>query len=89
MRLTLAQVDEHYNAFVIDFGVSRVATFDPKDKMTLVGTPTYMAPEVLDARPYDEKADTYSFAFVLWSMVRFTIGFTIAHCQDHWRGTTG
>jgi fused-like protein len=79
-------VDEHYNAFVIDFGVSRVATFDPKDKMTLVGTPTYMAPEVLDAKPYDHKADTYSFAFVLWAMVRRTVLPSSSHfllCQSH------
>lgn len=28
-----------------------------------------MAPEVLDAAPYDEKADVYSFAVVLWELI--------------------
>lgn len=67
-------VDEHFHVYVIDFGVSRVSTADPTEKMTLIGTPSYMAPEVLDGQPYDGKADTYSFVLVLWSMVR------VCHC---------
>lgn len=90
-------VDNHYNCFVIDFGVSRVTAVNPSSKMTVIGThtvsyitssslfvctvfliqsyatlgtPSYMAPEVLDAQPYGVKADTYSFALVLWSIVR-------------------
>jgi len=62
-------VDEHYNIYVIDFGVSRVSPDDPLEKQTIVCTPTWMAPEVLSKQPYDHKADTYSFALVLWGML--------------------
>eukprot|EP01125_Pyxidicula_operculata_P010738 TRINITY_DN3534_c0_g1_i1.p1 TRINITY_DN3534_c0_g1~~TRINITY_DN3534_c0_g1_i1.p1 ORF type:complete len:682 (+),score=70.27 TRINITY_DN3534_c0_g1_i1:21-2066(+) len=62
-------IDEHYNVYVIDFGVSRVKPDDPNEKLTVTGTPTWMAPEVADARPYDNKADSYSFALVLWQLV--------------------
>lgn len=34
-----------------------------------VGTPRWTAPEVLDSRPYTEKADVYSFGIVLWEML--------------------
>jgi len=62
-------VDEHYNVYVIDYGVSRVSPDDPQEKQTIVGTPTWMAPEVFEKRPYSDKADSYSFALVLWGMV--------------------
>ena len=42
--LSCPQVDEAYRVFVIDFGVSRVSAPDPREKMTLIGTPSYMAP---------------------------------------------
>jgi len=32
------------------------------------GTPIYMAPEVLAVKPYNSKADVYSFAITLWQM---------------------
>jgi len=28
-----------------------------------------MAPEVIEHRPYDEKADVFSFAIVLWELL--------------------
>jgi len=61
-------VDEHYNVYVIDFGVSRIDVDDPLEKMTVIGTPTWMAPEVMTKLPYTNKADTYSFALVLWEL---------------------
>jgi len=33
------------------------------------GSPVYMAPEVLSDKPYDEKADVYSYGVVLWELV--------------------
>ena len=35
---------------------------------TICGTSLYLAPEVLDGRIYNSKADMYSFAFVLWEL---------------------
>jgi len=62
-------IDEHFNVYVIDYGVSRVSPDDPLEKQTIVGTPVWMAPEVLSKLPYSSKADSYSFSLVLWGMV--------------------
>ena len=51
-----------------DFGLSRRRA-DTNDVMTKgVGTSQWMAPEVITSQQYDEKADVYSFAIVLWEM---------------------
>ncbi|KAF1327667.1 Tkl/drk protein kinase, partial [Globisporangium splendens] len=53
---------------VADFGLSRY-----KSKLygeyTFVGTPFWAAPEVIRHENYDEKADVYSYAIVLWELV--------------------
>jgi serine/threonine protein kinase len=33
-----------------------------------IGTPTYMAPEIMAKTHYDLKADIYSFALILWGL---------------------
>jgi serine/threonine protein kinase len=38
--------------------------------MTMVGTPIYIAPEILKNDRYDSKADVYSFAICLIAMMR-------------------
>jgi serine/threonine protein kinase len=50
-----------------DFGVSREKV--ETSTMTRIGTPTYMAPEILQAQKYNEKVDIYSFGMILWQMV--------------------
>lgn len=53
---------------VADFGLARY-----KDKShgeyTFVGTPFWAAPEVIRHEQYDDKADVYSYAVVLWELV--------------------
>eukprot|EP00019_Armaparvus_languidus_P005926 CAMPEP_0168603510 /NCGR_PEP_ID=MMETSP0420-20121227/14770_1 /TAXON_ID=498008 /ORGANISM="Pessonella sp." /LENGTH=560 /DNA_ID=CAMNT_0008642501 /DNA_START=17 /DNA_END=1696 /DNA_ORIENTATION=- len=49
---------------MIDFGVSRVLSTSVI--MTTVGTPTFMAPEVLEGKRYLGSADVYSFAMVMY-----------------------
>ena len=31
-----------------------------------IGTPHWMAPEIMRGEPYNEKADVYSFGMILW-----------------------
>ena len=51
-----------------DFGVSRQA--GPGDShMTRIGTPAFMAPEILRGEAYSSKCDVYSFGMILWQMV--------------------
>ncbi|GLD95627.1 hypothetical protein PINS_up004304 [Pythium insidiosum] len=61
-------VSEHLVVKVADFGLSR---FKAKayGEYTFVGTPFWAAPEVIRHESYDEKADVYSFAIVLWELV--------------------
>ena len=37
-------------------------------KVTAAGTPSYMAPELLQSRPFSKKVDVYAFAVILWEL---------------------
>jgi serine/threonine protein kinase len=53
---------------VADFGVARVQA--QSGVMTAeTGTYRWMAPEVIEHKPYDRKADVFSFAIVLWELL--------------------
>ncbi|KAL6072733.1 TKL/DRK protein kinase, variant 1 [Balamuthia mandrillaris] len=60
-------IDENWNTKVADFGMSRVRAVT--STMTRVGTPQWMAPEMLREQRYTEKADVYSFGVVLWELL--------------------
>ncbi|KAL4616346.1 hypothetical protein ACB092_07G192900 [Castanea dentata] len=61
-------MDENEDVQVADFGVARVKT--QSGVMTAeTGTYRWMAPEVLEHKPYDHKADVFSFAIVLWELL--------------------
>ncbi|GMI49896.1 hypothetical protein TeGR_g14155, partial [Tetraparma gracilis] len=51
-----------------DFGEARAQNMG--GTMTSVGTPIYIAPEVMRADHYDEKADTWSYGLCLVAMIR-------------------
>lgn len=53
---------------VADFGLARFQS-TAYGALTFVGTPFWAAPEVIRHEDYDEKADVYSFAIVLWELV--------------------
>lgn len=53
---------------IADFGVARI--IETTGHMTAeTGTYRWMAPEVIEHKPYDEKADVFSFAVVLWELL--------------------
>lgn len=53
-----------------DFGISKlVATSGPGGAQTFVGTPGFMAPEVLKSKPYSTAADIWSFGAMLYEML--------------------
>ncbi|PKI78657.1 hypothetical protein CRG98_000882 [Punica granatum] len=61
-------MDEHEVAKVADFGVARVKA--QTGVMTAeTGTYRWMAPEVIEHKPYDHKADVFSFGIVLWELL--------------------
>eukprot|EP01099_Mayorella_cantabrigiensis_P001703 TRINITY_DN1755_c0_g2_i1.p1 TRINITY_DN1755_c0_g2~~TRINITY_DN1755_c0_g2_i1.p1 ORF type:complete len:532 (-),score=88.92 TRINITY_DN1755_c0_g2_i1:288-1883(-) len=64
-------VDEYDNIKVCDFGFSTIRTSSRGvvQQGTMVGSPLWMAPEVMQGKPISEKADVYSFGIVFWEMV--------------------
>ena len=50
------------------------------------GSLRYMAPEVADCRPYNQKADVYSFGTILWEIVAYKkpkeLSLLISECWD-------
>ena len=56
------------NLKVIDFGAS--TKFDHNEKMTKrIGTPFYVAPEILLKKPYDEKCDVWSLGVIMYILL--------------------
>ncbi|KAB1218133.1 Serine/threonine-protein kinase HT1 [Morella rubra] len=53
---------------IADFGVARVEAQNPMDMTGETGTLGYMAPEVLDGKPYNRRCDVYSFGICLWEI---------------------
>lgn len=61
-------IDEHGTVKIADFGVARL--MDTEGVMTAeTGTYRWMAPEIIEHKAYDQKADVYSFGIVLWELL--------------------
>jgi len=55
---------------VTDFGLSRADVMGSMEVMTgQAGTFHWMAPEILENKPYTHKADVYSYGIVLWELI--------------------
>lgn len=50
-----------------DFGISKIITEEML--ITNCGTPIYMAPEIWEARPYNEKVDIWSIGVVMYYLL--------------------
>ncbi|KAI6693285.1 hypothetical protein NL676_020995 [Syzygium grande] len=61
-------LDGRRNLKIADFGVARVEAQNPRDMTGETGTLGYMAPEVLDGKPYNRRCDVYSFGICLWEI---------------------
>ncbi|EEF45253.1 serine/threonine-protein kinase STY13 [Ricinus communis] len=61
-------LDAHRTLKIADFGVARVEAQNPSDMTGETGTLGYMAPEVLDGKPYNRRCDVYSFGICLWEI---------------------
>jgi serine/threonine-protein kinase len=69
--------DSHGNAFLGDFGIIKALTSEETDwkgnSLTapgfLVGTPNYVAPEIVMGRPFDGRVDQYSLAMTVFEVL--------------------
>ena len=57
-----------------DFGISRAVKTWEKAK-TLVGTPYYLAPEIIENNPYDSKCDIWALGVLLYELMTFQMPF--------------
>jgi serine/threonine protein kinase/Tfp pilus assembly protein PilF len=63
-------VDREGSARIIDFGIARAAaTKGMTGAGTIIGTPEYMAPEQVEGKPADLRADLYALGVILFEMV--------------------
>ena len=63
-------IDDNYQPVITDFGLSKFSNpKDPFNQSFYGGTIQYTAPEVLQFKPYDSKADVYSFGIIMHEIV--------------------
>ncbi|XP_051855837.1 dual specificity testis-specific protein kinase 2 isoform X2 [Antechinus flavipes] len=60
-----------YSAVVADFGLAeKIPDYSAgSEKLAVVGSPFWMAPEVLRDEPYNEKADVFSYGIILCEII--------------------
>lgn len=51
-----------------DFGIARVLTNTREKAKTMVGTPYYLSPEIIENKPYDFSSDIWSLGVVLYEL---------------------
>lgn len=71
-------LDEKGNLLLTDFGLSKIAENDATCN-SMLGTPEYMAPEVLLGEPYDYTVDWWSFGALLYDFMTGNPPFTGAN----------
>merc|ERR1719421_571259 len=51
-----------------DFGISRILEATKDFARTMVGTPYYLSPEIIEERPYNYKSDIWSLGVILYEL---------------------
>lgn len=62
-------IDASQQVRLLDLGVSRIERVDSPTSAAPIGTPSYMAPEIIAGHDADERADVYSAAVTLYEML--------------------
>jgi len=52
-----------------DFGIARLLNNTRDKAKTMVGTPYYLAPELLENKPYSFKGDIWSLGVILYEVI--------------------
>lgn len=66
-------VDKNWTVKVGDFGLSRLKHATLVSAKSGLGTPQWMAPEILRNEPSNEKSDVFSFGVILWELMTVSI----------------
>ena len=51
-----------------DFGIARVLSSTKEKAKTVIGTPYYLSPEIIENKPYSFKSDIWSLGVLLYEM---------------------
>ncbi|XP_065831241.1 LIM domain kinase 1-like [Oscarella lobularis] len=65
-------IKENDSIVVSDFGLARVLTDDKQNaprRMTIVGSPYWMAPEMMTGKNYDERVDIFSYGIIICEII--------------------
>lgn len=62
-------LDHSGNIKLCDLGFAAQLTMEKDSRSTLAGTPCWLAPEVIESKPYDTKADIWSFGILAIEMI--------------------
>ena len=63
-------IDDNRQVKILDFGIAKELGSAPKTLPDgTLGTPSYMSPEILQGREFDQKADLFSFGVMLYEMI--------------------
>lgn len=53
---------------ITDFGLSKMQVKTDKDAISMCGTPEYLAPEILDKKPYGKAVDWWTLGCIIYEM---------------------
>lgn len=62
-------INKNYDLKVIDFGLSKHIDKNIRSLVSRVGTPAYMAPEVILGNRYDLKCDIWSLGVLMYNLI--------------------
>ncbi|OWR52349.1 Serine/threonine-protein kinase 36 [Danaus plexippus plexippus] len=62
-------LDSTGKAKLCDFGLARIMTNATHILTSIKGTPLYMAPELIDEKPYDHQADLWSLGCIVYELM--------------------
>lgn len=78
----LANVLKHDGTIKIaDFGFAKLLGSEDQQAETILGSPLNMAPEVLDHKPYNSKADIWSIGVGFYQMLFGK--YVLVHLESH------
>lgn len=75
-------VDSEMNLKVGDFGISRLLDSTNQHCRTSAGTPSYMAPEMVDSQDYGFKADVWSLGCVIYEVCALERMFPVKDAEN-------